>query len=147
MHHLLYATQSPLLPSLLAELDAHLVESPSPYSFSTLSSPSTLPLLNSSLYETLRLSASSFSIRLVMDREGYVFQGTEQAIPPIPYHSRIICCATRLLDVEEEEDSEVWDGERFVGEEGRRKAAREVRAFGGGISVVRSLSLSLSLLT
>lgn len=138
VHQLLYLTQSPLLPSVRAEMDHYLSETASPYSFDTISSSTTLPLLTSTLQETLRLAASSFSIRLVMERDGFVFPGSSQAIPPIPYHSRIICCATRLLDVEGDDDSAQWDGERFVGEEGRRKAAREVRAFGGGVSIVSS---------
>lgn len=117
-------------------MDEYLTDSPSPYDFNTISSATTLPLLSSTLQETLRLAASSFSIRLVVERDGFVFPGSSQAIPPIPYHSRIICCATRLLDVEGDDDSAEWNGERFVGEEGRRKAAREVRAFGGGVSIV-----------
>lgn len=138
LHHILYLSQSPHLPALLAELDSHLSSSSttSPLSLASLSSSQSLPLLTSTLYETLRLSSSSFSIRIVQDPAGFLFPSPGTAGHLIPRGARVVC-ATRVAHLTQEARGEEWDGERFVGEEERRRAAREVRAFGGGISVVR----------
>ncbi|ORY90686.1 cytochrome P450 [Leucosporidium creatinivorum] len=169
LHHILYLTQSTLLPTLLAELDSHLASSASPLSFPTLSNSASLPLLTSTLWETLRLSSSSFSIRIVQEKEGFFLASptassspaassdddheADARAPPmtsaghlIPQGARIVS-ATRVSHLLNEQEGTKWDGRRFMGEEGRKRAARDVRAFGGGISVCEGRSLALSELT
>ena len=92
------------------------------------------------MYETLRLSSSSFSIRVVQaaDAGGHDLPSPSDpgASHLLPAGSRVVC-ATRVGHLLGEKEGAKWDGERYLSEEGRRRAAKEVRAFGGGISVVR----------
>ena len=114
----------------------------------------TLPLISSCLHETLRLSTSSFSIRVV-EEDFFLPLGTPTSADDkaaeasalvsgyvIPAGAQVIC-TTRVPHVDVKrwgEDAYSWDGRRFVDREGdgteRSERAREVRGFGGGISMV-----------
>lgn len=152
---LLYILQSPtVLVDVLAEIDARGEEAP--LDIANLSTD--LPLLSSCLTETLRLATSSFSIRVVQadfflplgatDGEDKKAEAVEAAGCVIPAGSKIVC-ATRVSHLDEESwgsDAAAWDGKRFFDRPGegteRSKRVREVRGFGGGISIVRSSFLS-----
>ncbi|KAK4705544.1 hypothetical protein P7C70_g647, partial [Phenoliferia sp. Uapishka_3] len=154
---LLYILQSPILPSVLSEI--------STIKSSSLSLPvlsTSLPILSSCLHETIRLATSSFSIRVV-EEDFFLASNTpssldeksdaKAAVPKregwvVPAGSRIIC-ATRVPHLDTNhwgKDAEEWDGTRFVDREGegneRSKRAREVRGFGGGISICEGRHLA-----
>lgn len=151
---LLHLLQSPsLLPSLQSTISNHLTTFPTPFNYSTISPSTTLPLLHSTLFETLRLCSSSFSVRIV-EEEMMVLECGENGRRryEIPKGGKVVA-ATRVGHLSQEgwgEDVKRWDGERFLDREGeeevgeRSRKVKEVRAFGGGISVVSSCSSSPS---
>ncbi|KAM0787945.1 hypothetical protein ACM66B_006150 [Microbotryomycetes sp. NB124-2] len=154
-HHITCLVQSTILDDVLQEIRQHLDESDDPLSFSTLSSSTALPVLTSTIWETLRLNASSFSLRIVGD-EGYnVVAAKDKTTMTIPAKSAIVC-ATRLSQLDEGlwgDDAKLWRGNRFLvqGEadktNGKRvldnQLVRSVRAFGGGVSMCEGRHLAL----
>lgn len=119
---------------------------------STLPSQADMPLLTSVIFETLRLKSSSFSIRLAPpsntsvahlktdedDQNGVFIQPGEK-----------LTCITRVGHLDPEvwgKTSRQWDGRRFYDDpqaedqvDMQTKKSRripEVRAFGGGVSIV-----------
>lgn len=132
---LVYLSQAD--PSLLSDLRKELNDlAGSP------ASTADLPLLTSCYYETLRLQASTYSVRwctadVIIGQQTQVKAGER------------VACLTRASQMDEAiwgEDASVWDGRRFyddphaidrsVGESKSSKIA-SVRAFGGGPSKVR----------
>ncbi|KAK4052113.1 hypothetical protein OIV83_002407 [Microbotryomycetes sp. JL201] len=150
-HHITCLVQSSLLPRVLDEVSEHVDSFDDPLSFATLSSSSSLPLLTSTIWETLRLNASSFSLRLVGEN-GYdvATKDKTMTIPP----SSAIVCATRVSQLSESiwgKDAKLWKGDRFLtkdkNEDGKpvldNQLVRSVRAFGGGVSMCEGRHLAL----
>lgn len=157
-----------MLADVRKELDGLKDDVTTKLDMATLST--SLPLVSSCLHETLRLATSSFSIRIVeedyflpigepeadveddSDEKAAVAASASASGYVIPAGARIIC-ATRVPHVDEQRwgpDAWSFDGRRFEDREGegteRSKRAREVRGFGGGISMVRSfVSLSFKM--
>jgi len=111
-----------------------------------------MEMVSSCVQETLRLNTSSYSIRIV--EESFILptsvirdaKGTSTPGYLIPGGSRVICAtrAAHLSDAIWGNNPSIWDGERFLGREDdeagmKSKKAREMRGFGGGVSIVRSL--------
>jgi len=118
---------------------------------------SSMPLATSCYQETLRLCTSSFSIRMV--EENFVLPIGKPASPGssdaevnkmgmaangifIPGGSRVVCItrAAHLTGDHWGGDPLLWDGARFLEKEGegpgpKNKKAKEMRAFGGGVSI------------
>jgi cytochrome P450 len=107
-----------------------------------------MPLAASCIQETIRLTTSTLSIRIVeksfvlpipastkgtADHDGFL----------IPGGSRIVC-ATRAAHLSDEiwgDDPSAWDGGRFIDRDGeekeiKTKRAQGMRGFGGGVSIV-----------
>ena len=101
-----------------------------------------LPLLQSVFYETLRLQTSTFSIRKCSQQ---VVLAGKAVISP----GESVICVTRAGHLDTEvwgEDARLWDGRRFYdrpdSSDTLRKGSKAskipfVRAFGGGVSIVR----------
>ncbi|KAM0749646.1 cytochrome P450 [Meredithblackwellia eburnea MCA 4105] len=144
-----------VLKDVLAEVDS-VASSSSTLDMASLST--SVPLISSCIHETLRLSTSSFSVRLV--EEPFFLRGGSQGKKDeleladsqvgwdIPKGSFIVC-ATRVSHLDESswgKNVRVWDGRRFFDEAGmegeRSKRSREVRGFGGGISICEGRNLA-----
>ncbi|KIY51428.1 cytochrome P450 [Fistulina hepatica ATCC 64428] len=109
------------------------------------------PLASSCVWETLRLETSSFSIRIA--QENFLFDVGDRLVA-IPKGARLVA-ATRtahLCDPLWGDNSDEWDGQRFMIEgsnqqETERIKARmlkEIRGFGGGVSMCEGRHLALS---
>lgn len=135
---MIYLTQidRKVLEQVLAEVDSVDVQNGA----SPADAP--LPLLTSCIYETLRLHSSPFSIRKTTSTKGsFVFEGVAEIRP-----GEICVCVPRVGHIDPEvwgENARLWDPKRFFddGEAdkvGSVKSKRifEVRAFGGGVSIV-----------
>ncbi|SCZ92486.1 BZ3500_MvSof-1268-A1-R1_Chr5-2g07904 [Microbotryum saponariae] len=161
---ILYVIQSPLYPKILQEIGQFLSSLGGAAPTQADLAPSTaLPILSSAIHETLRLASSTSSLRdvqkeflLRIEREDdYELTKEDKASPAssdywIPQGSRI-AAVTRIahLDGQVWEDAKLWDGERFIDREGevagtRSKRTREVRAFGGGVSICEGRNLAYS---
>ena len=93
------------------------------------------PYMASAILETLRIFATVLSARVAV-KDTTLTAGS----PPVTVHlkkgSRVIA-PTRTLAIDPAtwgEDAKVWKGDRFYGEEGRKKA-RDMAPYGGGSSV------------
>jgi hypothetical protein len=145
---LLYILQSPLLSIIHKEIDSISTKSNSTIPDLDMKALASLEMVASCVQETIRLNTSSFSVRIAKesfvlptsvspDRKGVPTQGYL-----IPSGSRIICAtrAAHLSDAIWGSNPSVWDGARFVDradEVGmKNKKAREMKGFGGGISIV-----------
>jgi hypothetical protein len=146
---LLYIIQSTLLPAIREEIDNIPTKGDLAMPDLDMKALASLETVASCVQETLRLNTSSFSIRIV--EESFVLntaishdeKGSLTQCFSIPRGSRIICAtrAAHLSDAIWGRDPSIWDGERFLGsvdeEVGEKnKKAREMRGFGGGISIV-----------
>ena len=146
---LLYTIQSPLLPTVRKEINNIPTKGDSMTPDLDMKALASLETVASCVQETLRLNTSSFSIRIV--EESFVLntsishdeKGALTQCFSIPRGSRIICAtrAAHLSDAIWGKDPSIWDGEQFMGradeETGEKsKKAREMRGFGGGISIV-----------
>ena len=142
---LLYIIQSPLLPAVQKELDSLPRDGVSENPLVTMKTLASMPLVTSCMHETLRLCTSSFSIRIVEESFVLSTPSSHDQYPQgylIPGGSRIICAtrAAHLTDPIWGPDPATWDGERFLdsksdAETGGNKLSREVRGFGGGVSI------------
>jgi hypothetical protein len=149
----LVQAEKQLLEDVMAEIDAVDLSSTAPAQADT-------PLLTSVIFETLRLRSSSYSIRLASPmNEIAVHVADEDAgvegtfVRP----GEKIVCAVRAGHLDTSvwgENARVWDGRRFCddpnavtnGDLCTSKSRRmpEVRAFGGGVSIVSSLFVTLN---
>ncbi|KDE08687.1 hypothetical protein MVLG_01145 [Microbotryum lychnidis-dioicae p1A1 Lamole] len=162
--NILYVIQSPLYPKILQEIDQFISSLGGAAPTQADLAPSTaLPILSSAIHETLRLASSMSSLRHVqkgfllrIEREDDCELTEEDKAPPassdywIPQGSRM-AAVTRIAHLDEQvwEDAKLWDGERFIDREGeaagtRSKRTREVRAFGGGVSICEGRHLAYS---
>jgi hypothetical protein len=144
---LLYVLQSPLLPCVREEIDALPTKSASSTPSLSLKTLTSMPLVMSCIQETIRLATSSYSIRIAEKSFTLPTSASEKGATNhgflIPGGSRIIC-ATRAAHLSDEiwgTDPSVWDGGRFVGNDGegneaRTKKTQAMRGFGGGVSIV-----------
>lgn len=148
----LIQADSELYKDVMAEIDGVDLSS-------SLPSQADMPLLTSVIFETLRLKSSSFSIRSAPptndsvthlrtnedDTEGVFIQPGEK-----------LTCITRVGHLDPDvwgETARQWDGRRFYddpdtdlqGDLQTSKSRRipEVRAFGGGVSIVSWITLSI----
>ncbi|KAH8801848.1 cytochrome P450 [Flagelloscypha sp. PMI_526] len=114
-----------------------------------------LPFLNSCVHETLRTQTSSFSIRIAKEAclLDVSIDDSERRLVPIPKGARV-CAVTRVPHITDSiwgEDSTAWDPTRFVptgdNEASKVKLAKllkEVRGFGGGVSMCEGRHLASS---
>jgi hypothetical protein len=149
---LLYIIQSTLLPAIREEINRIPTKSDSTTPDLDMKALASMEMVSSCVQETLRLNTSSYSIRIV--EESFILptsvirdaKGTSTPGYLIPGGSRVICAtrAAHLSDAIWGNNPSIWDGERFLGREDdeagmKSKKAREMRGFGGGVSIVRSL--------
>ncbi|SCV72527.1 BQ2448_4064 [Microbotryum intermedium] len=158
----LYIIQSPLYPKILQEIESFSLSGRSPTQ-ADLAPSTALPILSSAIYETLRLGSSTSSLRdvektflLCADRDDELTKEKEGIFHPnrggqwIPQGSRVAAVMRAVhLDEDVWKDAKLWDGERFIDREGeepgtRSKRTREVRAFGGGVSICEGRHLAYS---
>jgi cytochrome P450 len=147
---LLYIIQSTLLPAVREEINRIPTKIDSPTPDLDMKALASMEMLSSCVQETLRLNTSSYSIRVV--EESFILPTSvirDQNGAPHPGYliqggSRIIC-ATRAAHVSGAiwgTNPSIWDGTRFLerGDEPgmKSKKAREMRGFGGGVSIVCS---------
>ncbi|KAK4046122.1 hypothetical protein OIO90_006629 [Microbotryomycetes sp. JL221] len=144
-HHIINLCQSPLIKQVQLEIQNYLNQNQNQQtnalSFKELSNPLNLPLLSSTIWETLRLNSSSFSIRIVTNEKGYVV-GQSQSISnqykqeeeddddeqykghqnPLKQNliipeGELVICATRVSQMSTKiwgPDALEWKGDRFV---------------------------------
>jgi cytochrome P450 len=148
---LLYIIQSTLLPAVREEINRIPTKNDSTTPDLDMKALASMEMVSSCVQETLRLNTSSFSIRVV--EESFILptsvtRDMNGAPPPgylIQGGSRIIC-ATRAAHISDAiwgNDPSIWDGTRFLEREEdeagmKSKKVREMRGFGGGISIVCS---------
>lgn len=99
-----------------------------------------LPVLNSIINETLRLYASSASMRRAVFTEPFACRSKDcpEGQGTIIYPGESAVCYPRVghyTDAIWGENPAVYDGRRFLGDDGARLLP-EMRAFGGGVSAV-----------
>jgi len=108
-----------------------------------------MEMVSSCVQKTLRLNTSSYSIRVMEESfilPTSVIRDVNGAPPPgylIQGGSRIIC-STRAAHISGAiwgSNPSIWDGTWFLEREGdeagmKNKKAREMRGFGGGVSIV-----------
>ena len=144
---LLYTIQSTLLPAVREEINRIPTKSDSTTPDLDMKALASMEMVSSCVQETLRLNTSSYSIRIV--EESFILpirdaKGTSTSGCLIPGGSRVICAtrAAHLSDAIWGNNPSIWDGERFLEREDdeagmKSKKAREMRGFGGGVSIVR----------
>jgi cytochrome P450 len=115
----------------LAEVDS--------FTFSSKTDASDVPLLTSIIYETLRLHSSPFSIRRSIVKEPFILNGETEILP-----KENVIVVPRAVHLDQGvwgEDYAVWNPKRFYDAPAsltnNASKMREVRAFGGGSSMVR----------
>lgn len=141
---LLYIFQSQLLPAVREEISRIPTKGDTTTPELDMQALASLDLVASCVQETLRLNTSSYSIRIV--EKPFVLPVSEEGASTrgflIPGGSHVVCItrAAHLSDALWGENPSIWDGERFLEKDEapgmRSKKAREMRGFGGGISIV-----------
>jgi cytochrome P450 len=146
---LLYIIQSTLLPVVREEINHIPTKIDSSMPDLDTKALASMEMVSSCVQETLRLNTSSYSIRVVEESfilRTSVIRDVNDAPPPgylIQRGSRIVC-ATRAAHISDAiwgSNPSIWDGTRFLEREDdearmKSKKAREMRGFGGGISIV-----------
>jgi hypothetical protein len=151
---LLYIIQSTLLPAVREEINRIPTKNDSTTPDLDMKALASMEIVSSCVQETLRLNTSSYSIRVV--EESFILptsfiRDVKGASTPgylIPGGSRIVC-ATRAAHISGAiwgSNPSIWDGTRFLEREEdeagmKSKRAREMRGFGGGVSIVRFISV------